>query len=138
MKKLIWQLVLPLTVLSFMIVTRSWYVFVVDGPDVYMSGFPLICEGPGFHTSMSSQVFVAELFFNLLSYFLFWFLVVFLFNRFLLKIKIPKVVYRLMIFLAVLTLALYASMLTLGDVEFKLNRDFDVEVKSTSITFLGL
>lgn len=138
MKKLIWQLVLPLTILSFLFVTKSWYVYVVDGPDKYMRGFPLICESQGFHTSMSTILFVKEFFFNLLSYFLFWFVIVFLFNRFLLKIKIPKVVYRLMIFLSILALALYASILTLGDVEFKLSRDFDVEVKSTSITFFGL
>ncbi|MEQ6123163.1 hypothetical protein AAON49_03045 [Pseudotenacibaculum sp. MALMAid0570] len=138
MKKLVWKLVLPLTVLSFMLFTQSWHVFVADGPDVYMRGFPLICESPGFHTSMSKQLFVAEFLGNLSVYFLFWFLVVFLFNRFVLKIKVRKFVYRFLIFLSILILALYASMLTLGDVEFKFTRDFDIEVKSTSITFLGL
>lgn len=138
MKKLIWKLVLPLTMLSFLFITKSWFVHVIDGADKYMRGFPLICESQGFHTSMSSQIFVAEFLCNLFIYFLFWLVVVFLVNRFVLKIKIKKVVYRLMIFLSVLTMALYASMLTLGDVEFKLIRDFKVEVKSTNITFLGL
>lgn len=138
MKKLILRLVFPLTMLSFLFVTKSWFVRVVDGPDKYMRGFPLICEGQGFHTSMSTQIFVGEFFLNLLSYFLFWFIIVYLFNRFLLKIKLHKAVYRFLIFLSVLALALYASMLTLGDVEFKSSRDFDVEVISTSITFLGL
>ncbi|MFY0630536.1 MAG: hypothetical protein JXR05_09155 [Flavobacteriaceae bacterium] len=138
MKSLTWKLVMPLTILSFLFVTKSWFVHVVDGADKYMRGFPLICEGQGFHTSMSTQIFVAEFFFNLLSYFLFWFLLVFIFNRFVLKIKMRKVIQRILIFLSVLTLALYASMLTIGDVEFKMKRSFDVEVKSTNITFLGL
>ena len=138
MKKLTWKLVLPLTVLSFMFVTQSWYVYVVDGPDKYMTGFPLICSSPGFHTSMSIQIFVAEFLFDLFVYFLFWFVIVFLFNRFLFKIKIRKIIYRFLIFLSVLAIALYASMLTISDVEFKLTRDFEVEVKSTRITILGL
>jgi hypothetical protein len=138
MKKLIWKLVLPLTVLSFMFVTKSWYAFVVDGPNLYMKGFPLICESPGFHTSLSVQLFVAEFLFNLLIYFLFWYVIVFLFNRFVLKIMIPKIVYRLLIFLSILTIALYASILTISDLELILVRDFDVEVRSTSITVFGL
>lgn len=138
MKKLIWKLVMPLTVLSFMFVTKSWYAFVVDGPNLYMKGFPLICESPGFHTSMSIQLFVAEFLFNLLIYFLFWYVIVFLFNRFLLKIRIPKIVYRLLIFLSVLTLALYASMLIISDVEFKLTRDFGIEVKSLNYLIFGV
>lgn len=138
MKKLTWKLVLPLTVLSFMFVTQSWYVYVVDVANKYMTGFPLICSGQGFHTSMSIQIFVAEFLFNLFVYFLFWFVIVFLFNHFLLEIKIRKIIYRLLIFLSVLTIALYASMLTISDLEFKLTRDFDVEVKSTRITILGL
>ena len=138
MKKLTWKLVLPLTVLSFMFVTKSWYTFVVGGPNVYMKGFPLICESPGFHTSMSMQLFVVEFLLNLLVYFLFWYIIVFLFNRFLLKIKIHKILYRLLIFLSFLTMALYASILTISDVEFKLKRDFKIEVKSTTITVFGL
>ncbi len=138
MKKLIWKLVLPLTVLSFLFVTKSWLAHVIDGADKYMRGFPLICESQGFHTSMSIQIFVVEFLFNLFIYFLLWYLIVFLFNRFILKIKIRKVIYRLLIFLSVFSIALYISILATSDVELKLTRDFDVEVKSTRITILGL
>lgn len=138
MKSLIWKLVLPLTVLSFLFVTKSWLAQVIDGADKYMRGFPLICESQGFQTSMSSQIFVAEFLLNLLTYFLFWFLVVFLFNRFLLKIKIRKIVYRFLIFLSVFSIALYISILVASDVEFKWKRNFDVDVKSTTITIFGL
>tara|TARA_R110002073_G_scaffold313380_2_gene485283 strand:+ start:50592 stop:51005 length:414 start_codon:yes stop_codon:yes gene_type:complete len=137
MKKLIWKLVIPLTVISFgLLFTKSWYVFVVDGPNVYMNGFPLIWESPGFHTSMSSQIFVVELLFDFLIYFLFWYTMVFLFNRFLFKIKIHTIVHALLILATLFTLVLYAAIP--GEVEFKLSRDFDIEVKSTTIDILGL
>ncbi|WP_222931286.1 hypothetical protein, partial [Xanthovirga aplysinae] len=81
MKKLIWELVLSLTVISFSIFTKWWYVLPTDALDTVMSGFPLIWISEGWHTSMSLQIFVKELIINLLIYFVFWFTIVYTINR---------------------------------------------------------
>ncbi|MEM6768710.1 MAG: hypothetical protein AAF655_27470, partial [Bacteroidota bacterium] len=61
MKQLIWRLVIPLTIISFFLVTKWWFVAVEDAPDSWMYGFPFpyLCEG--WHTSLSLQVFLKEL-----------------------------------------------------------------------------
>lgn len=92
MQRLIFKLILPLTIISFATVTKWWYALPVDAPDTLYSGFPFPFVGDGWHTSMSLQIFVFELFADFLIYCLFWFTVTFCINKFLIKIKTYKVV----------------------------------------------
>lgn len=90
MKRLILQLVLPLTIISFALWTRWELVDVlpIDAPDVIMVGFPLAFACDGWHTSMSLQIFVFEYLVDLVVYFGFWLLLVWLIHRQLLTIHI--------------------------------------------------
>ncbi|QEE50043.1 hypothetical protein FUA48_10755 [Flavobacterium alkalisoli] len=82
MKRLILILVIPLTLLSFMFVSKWWLVNVPDGPgEVIMYGFPFIYLAPGFHTSLSNQIFLLPLLGNLLVYFAISFVIIYIINR---------------------------------------------------------
>lgn len=89
MRDVSWRLVLPLTLISFVLWTKWWMVYTlpVDGPDIIMVGFPLTYAGDGWHTSMSLQIFFLEFSFDLLVYFLFWFAVIWVIDRFVVRIR---------------------------------------------------
>lgn len=94
MKKLIFQLTLPLTIISFGIITKWSYGIVIDGRDVFFYGFPMIYKCEAFHTSMSTQYFLIETIVNLLTYFSFWLVVTFVLNL-VWKINIPKIISKI-------------------------------------------
>lgn len=136
MGQLTWKLVLPLTVISFVTVTKWWYAIVVDGPDDMLTGFPLPYVCSGWHTSMSLQIFLTEFFVDLLTYFSFWFVSVFCVNRFLKPISIPK-----SISIGLLTVSgLIVTGMTLlainPDNIYVAKRDFDMKVLATGYKFI--
>jgi len=135
-KNLTWKLVLPLSILSFATFTKWWYVLPVDAPDTMMSGFPLpfVCEG--WHTSLSLQIFLAEFFIDLLTYFSICFLLIYLINRFVTRIKIPKV-----FAIILLTLSGLISIAAIGVASernniIELKRPWDMEVMTTGYRFV--
>lgn len=127
MKQLSWKLVLPLTIISFSIFTKWRYVVVVDGWDMVLTGFPLPYASPGFHTSLSLQIFVLELIFDLVCYYVFWFLLIFGVNKFIKPFKLPKVLSILSLSLTGFFVFILIFIGTLPDNIFKLKRDFDYE-----------
>lgn len=136
MKHLIWKLVLPTTVITFSMYSKWWYVLPVDAPDTMMSGFPFIWIGEGWHTSMSLQIFVTEFILNLLVYFLFWSFIVFITDRFIFKMKVPKF---LTILLYSITGVICLGALWIGTMPeqvYKTKRDFDIEVLATGYKFI--
>jgi hypothetical protein len=90
-KQLTWKLVLPLTVISFVTITKWWYVDFIDGPAEILTGFPLPYVCPGWHTSLSLQIFVLELAVDILSYFTFWFLIIYLITKIFKPFNAPKI-----------------------------------------------
>jgi hypothetical protein len=92
MKRLTFELTLPLTIISFATITKWWYTLPDDAPDTLFSGFPFPFIGDGWHTSMSYQIFVFEMIVDFIIYFLFWFMLVFFVSRYLTKIRIHKIV----------------------------------------------
>lgn len=135
MKQLIWKLVLTLTLLSFVILRKWWYVFPVDGPESMMSGFPLpyICDG--WHTSMSNQFFVMEMILDLLLYFMFWFLGILFINS-IVKIKMPKILTIVLMMFNVMILCFFIFIARMPENVFKMKRDFDMEIKKTGYNFI--
>ncbi|TLX72841.1 hypothetical protein E9993_17015 [Labilibacter sediminis] len=91
MKNLIWKLVLPMTIISIVTLTKWWYVLPVDAPETLMKGFPLPFVCPGWHTSLSLQIFITDFLIDIFVFFMFWFVVVFCIDRFLTKIIIHKI-----------------------------------------------
>lgn len=136
MKHLVWKLVLPLTIISFSVFTKWWYVLPVDAPDTVMSGFPLIWISEGWHTSMSFQIFVSELFFNLFIYFLFWYVLIFSVNKFIIEIMIPKFLLVIILLLSGTFITGYLWIGTMPEHVFKVKRDFDCEVLDSGYKFI--
>lgn len=89
MKQLTWKLVLPLTIISFTLFTKWWNVIIDDYTET-LKGFPLPFVCPGWHTSLSLQIFIVELIVDLFAYFLFWFLAILMIVKFVRPFHIPK------------------------------------------------
>jgi hypothetical protein len=136
MKKLIWKLVLPLTLTSFVVFRKWWYVFPVDAPDSMMAGFPLPYVCDGWFTSMSNQFFVMELIIDLLIYFLFWLLLIFCINHFFVKIRVSKFLNIFLMIISALILSGCVFIVSMQENIFKVKRNFDVEVKEIGYNFI--
>src|SRR5690348_8265335 len=111
MKQLTWNLVLPLTVISFTAFTKWWYVE-GDGFTEILKGFPLPFVCPGWHTSLSLQIFVLELITDIMTYFAFWFLVVLAATKINKSFHVPKTATTILLVLSgffTLILVLFAS-----------------------------
>lgn len=136
MKGLTLKLILPLTIISFATVTKWWYALPVDAPDTLFAGFPFpyVCEG--WHTSMSLQIFVTEFIFDFLTYFSFWFLLVFCIDRFLIKIITQKIL--TIVLWALSGLIISGTILIASDSNhiYYVKRPFDISIMETGYKFV--
>jgi len=133
MKKLIFRLTLPLTLISFGIITKWSYGIAIDAKDVFFYGFPMIYKCEGFHTSMSTQYFLTEMAINLLTYFVFWLIITLVLNR-IWKINIPKRISKIFwIGFTVLFLG-FAYLSNDLDDRYLIKRDFDVKIFGSGFT----
>jgi hypothetical protein len=137
MRHLSWKLVLPLTLISFVVWTKWWMVYAlpVDAPDIIMVGFPLTYAGDGWHTSLSLQIFFLELTVDLLTYFSFWFIVIWVIDRYVTEIRINRLVTT---FLLVITGLIAAALIRIGADEtnlYYLTRPYDIEVLDSGFKF---
>jgi len=137
MKKLIFRLTLPLTLISFGIITKWSYGIVVDGTDEFLYGLPLIYKCNGFHTSMSTQYFLTEMGINLLAYFVFWLIITLFLNR-IWKINIPKRIAKIFwIGFGILFLG-FAYLSNELDDQYLMKRDFDIKIFDSGFTIFGI
>ena len=133
MKKLLFRLTLPLTIVSFITLTKWWHGIVEDGKDVYFYGFPLIHKCEGFHTSLSTQYFLSEMTLNLLIYFIFWLILTFILNQYW-KINIPKRLSNMFwIGIGILFLGFIYLSHNLDD-RYLQKRNFEVEILDSGFT----
>lgn len=123
-RKLILTIILPLTIILFGTITKWRYVYVEDGPDDFLYGFPLTSICSGWHTSMSLQLFVSELIFDFIIYFLLCSTIIFMIDRFIKPIIIHKFLKFGLYGLATITILLYGIVFANPDNIFKLKRDF--------------
>ena len=136
MKQLIWKFVLPLTIISFLLFTKWWYVETADGFTRILNGFPLPASCPGLHTSLSLQIFVLNLSVNVLSYFAFWFTLTYVINRFVKKIKIHKALSFILLLLAGIILTGLIFIAANPDNIYSFKRKFDIEIIETGFKFV--
>lgn len=131
MRQLTLKVIIPLTVISFATITKWWYALPVDAPDTLFAGFPFpfVCEG--WHTSMSIQIFATELFADLLTYFLFWYVIIFCIDRFGIEIKINKIVTIVLWSLTAIVVSGAALIASNPDNLFYVKRPFDIEIMET-------
>jgi hypothetical protein len=137
MKKLIFRLTLPLTLISFGIITKWSYGIAIEAKDVFFYGFPMIYKCEGFHTSMSTQYFLTEMVINLLTYFVVWLIITLILDRFW-KINIPKRIAKIFwIGFGIIFLG-FAYMSNDLDDRYLMKRDFDVKIFDSGITIFGI
>jgi hypothetical protein len=135
MKETTLKFIIPLTIITFIMLNKWWYVDVIDGGDEIMFGFPLIYTCRGFHTSMSIQFFILEFLFDLLCYFTFWLLLFYAINKnFKLKIKHSIISISLYLISGIL-IGLEMLFVLNPDNIFKLKRNFDIEIMETGYKF---
>ncbi len=136
MKQLIWRVVCPLTVITFFIFTKWWYALPVDARDTLFWGFPFPYAGEGWHTSMSLQFFLLEFFTDVLVYFLFWLITVFCLNKFVIQLKPPKTLTRLLWLLTVFMMMINAIILYSANCIFHIKRPYEIEIMDTGYKFI--
>lgn len=133
---MIFRLTLPLTLISFGIITKLWFGIAISARDTFFYGFPLIYKCEGFHTSLSTQYFRTEMAINLLTYFTFWFGITWILNR-CWKINIPNLISKIFwIGFGVLFLGFVYLSNDLDDRYF-MTRDFDVKIFDYGISIFG-
>lgn len=136
MKQLTLKIIIPLTVISFATITKWWYAIPVDAPDTLFAGFPFPFVCDGWHTSMSLQIFATELFADLLTYFLFWCLIIFCIDRFGIKIKTNKIVTIVLWTLTAIVVSGATLIASNPDNLFYVKRPFDIEIMETGYKFV--
>lgn len=136
MKELMLKITLPLTIISFTIFTKWWYVLPVDAPHTLMVGFPLVCISDGWHTSGSLQIFVTELIVDFLIYFGCWFVVSWGIHRLVANFKTHKIIIRLLWGIASLILLGTVIIGSMPVHIYKVKRDFNMEVLTTGYSFI--
>lgn len=135
MKTLLFNRILPLTILSFAAVTKWWHTLPVDSPDTMYRGFPFPFVGEGWHTSMSLQIFVLELLVDFLIYFLFWFLVVVGVHYLVVKINPYKPLTIVLWVISGLVLLGATYLASFPEHIFYAKRPYDMKVLKTGYTF---
>ena len=135
-KRLTLNLILPLTIVSFGTFTKWWYVLPDDAPDTIMFGFPLAFVGDGWFTSMSHQIFVFELLFDFLIYFIFWFILLLTINHYLKEIKIHKFLTGILWVLSTIIFTFNIWLVSYPEQIFKMNRDWNMKIMVTGYKFV--
>lgn len=136
MKRLIFNLVIPLTIISFASVTKWWYALVVDGPEEILIGFPFPFACSGWHTSLSLQLFVKEFIIDLLTYFLFWFVAIICTDRFLIKLTTNKFLTFISYSLTALIIIGASLIASNPDNIWHVKRNFEIEILETGYKFV--
>lgn len=135
MKLLTFKIVIPVTIISFATFTKWWYALPVDAPDTMFTGFPFPFVCNGWHTSLSLQIFMTELIIDLLAYFLFWLILIFVVNRFLTKIKPNKLLSICLWALSGFIIGFAILLAANRDNLFYVKRPFNIEVMKTGYQF---
>lgn len=137
MKNLIFRMTLPLTLISFGIITKWSYGIINNETYEFLYGFPLIYKCRGFHTSLSTQYFLTEMTINFLTYFVFWLMITLIVNRFW-KINIPKLISTMFwIGFGILFLGFVYLSNDLDD-RYEIKRNFEVKIFDSGITFFEI
>ncbi len=138
MAKLMLKLVLPTTIIAFLLFTKWWYVDVVDGPHTLLYGFPIpfMENGP---TSLSTVFFIAAFFFNFGVYFIGFLILIFLVNKFVFNIKINKIL-LIILWLAALIIMIFTFMLWSDNDNlyyWKMPESYNYTVIQTEFNYVG-
>lgn len=134
---LVFRLVIPLTIISFFIITKWWYAG-FDGSDEFFYGFPLPYTIRGFHTSLSLQIFIKELIIDLFTYFSIWLITLFIINKTFIKIKVHKIIAFFLVLIASLitTFSIFVFSQPNNIIYWEKPKNFELEIFETGYKFI--
>lgn len=128
MRKIIWQLVIPLTIIIFASIDKWTYALVVDAPDTILNGFPFISSAEAWYTSMATQIFILEFSCNFLIFFTSVFLIVYLISKIFKITQIHKWIYiPLWVFTTPIIILAPLGVLMFDDIILT-HRDFKIQI----------
>lgn len=130
------KMILPLTIISFLVVTKWWLASIVDVGDEVLYGFPWPFVCSGWHTSLSLQFFVTEFVLDFGTYLLFWGLVLYAAERFGRRINPSRRATRGLWLVASVLMLPAALIVSMPEHVFSLKRDFAIQVKSSGYHLL--
>jgi hypothetical protein len=134
-KHLTWKLILPLTIISFTIFTKWWYVEIDDSREI-LNGFPLPFVCPGWHTSLSLQIFGLELIIDVLVYFFFWFFIIMTATKTVKSFRVPRAVTITLLTTSGLFMIILTLLALNPDNIYTATRPFDIEIMETGYRFM--
>jgi hypothetical protein len=134
MKRLNLKLVLSLTIILFFALTKWRCAKVVDAPNSLLQGFPLAYTCTGWGSSMSWQFFMLEFAIDFAVYFLFFSIMFYLIDRFILRIKLYKTMLIMLYIIAGLILC-FQALIYSRDTAFYLHRSFNINVIESRYVF---
>lgn len=134
-KKLILNLIFPLTSIMFILFTKFWVVNVVDGTDGIMYGFPFIYKSPAFYTSMAEEFFMVELITDIAIYFGIITIIIYCINKLLFEIKIQKKISYILFIFAGLSVILQIFLACMPENKLSIHRNYDIVIKQTGIDY---
>ena len=133
MKQLFYKLAIPLTLLSFVLIQKWWNIIPVDAPESTMVGFPLPYACDGWFTSGAIQFFILELIVDLLLYLFFWSAMLYMLDRYFIKIKTPKALAILLVVIESIIVFGFILFACMPETQFKSKRNFDYKVVKTGV-----
>ena len=136
MKAWIWNIITPLTVISFATFTKWWYALPVDAPDTIFYGFPFPYVGEAWHTSLSLQYFVDALLVDFAIYFLFLNLLIFVAMRILKYRKPHKALSITLWTIAIIIISLASFVVSNPNNLIYLKRPYEIDVMTTGYQFI--
>ena len=136
MKKTLFTIIAPIIIISMLIFTKWWYVLPVDGPDVLFWGFPFAFIGEGFHTSMSFQLFLVDLFIDTLCYTIFWLIVFLIIKKKWPTFTISNWMYRIVWALAIVLVLSSCFIVSISNPIFKSKRNYDWQIMTSGYKFI--
>jgi hypothetical protein len=136
MKQLNIKLALAMSLISMLLLTKWWFALPIDGPDNLYWGFPFACMGKGFHTSMSYQFFILEFIANFIAYFAFVLIVSLLVTKWKPKFKLPSILSKMMITIALFLCIGFVGILSISNPIFHFKRPYDWKILETGAVFI--
>lgn len=125
-----------MAMISSLLWTKYWYVNIFDGPDKWMYGFPFPARGDALHTSLAIDVYLLESLLDFMVYFLFWWGVLYAFDRWIMPIKMNKVVQLMFVSCIALCLGFSIFAISVSEPSFYLTCPYEVEIIETKCCFL--
>lgn len=133
---MIFNWVIPITIILFTSFTKWWHTLPVDAPDTIYHGFPFPYAGSAWHTSGAYQFFIIEYIADLFVYFILVAFLTFLINRYVIEINLHRLFSIVLWSFSVVLLGMQVLIISNNDNVFYLIRSYDMKVLSTGYQFL--